>query len=412
MILLLALACGVAVGNVYFPQAVTPSIASGLHISPASAAIVVTATQLGYTLGIFFLVPLGDRVRHRRLIVTLLLVTGLALLAASAAPSLTVLTTAGTLAGATTVVAPIIGPMAARLVSSSRHGATSGALLSGSLGGMLLSRALGGPVSQWLGWRAGYLIIATLTLSLAVLLWRRLPELAPATSHRYPALLAQSLAALRTEPELRRSCLYQAALFGGFCAVWTGVALLLTSPVYHLGATAVGMLALVNAGTMVATPLAGRSADSRGPGVVNLVSMAGVILAAVVLAGGIAGGRLGMTALVLGSLLLDVAMQSGMVANQVRNYALRPEARSRLNTAYMTCAYSGGALGSWLGARSFARFGWLGVCALTGLLAAAAGAYHLVSRRERAACYPDARASGSEAGEVRESDHSGAVPQL
>jgi predicted MFS family arabinose efflux permease len=381
MILLLAMACGVAVGNVYFPQAVIGSIATGLHVSPGSAAIVVAATQIGYTLGIFFLVPLGDRVRHRTLIVTLLLLTGLGLLAAAAAPNLTVLTGAGTLIGATTVVAPIIGPMAAGLVPRDQHGATSGTLLSGSLGGMLLSRAFGGPLSQWLGWRAGYAIAGVITVMMALVLLCKLPaprpSMAPSAAHRYPRLLAQSLAVLRTEPELRRSCVYQASLFAGFTATWTGVALLLTGPVYHLGATAVGMLALVNAGTMIATPLAGRYADRHGPGIVNLLSMTGVILAAFLLAGGLAGGVLGLAALVAGSLLLDVAMQSGMVANQVRNYALRPRARSRVNTAYMTCAYCGGAAGSWLGARSFAHFGWLGVCGLTFLLASAVLIYHV-----------------------------------
>ena len=282
--------------------------------------------------------------------------------------------------------------MAAGLVPAGRRGATSGALLSGSLGGMLLSRAFGGPLSQWLGWRAGYAVAGLLTLAMALVLLRRLPSTAPTSTRRYPALLAESLALLVTESELRRSGLYQAALFAGFTATWTGVALLLAGPAYHLGATAVGMLALVNAGTMVATPLAGRSADRRGPGIVNLLSMAGAIVAAMVLAGGAAGGAFGLAALVAGTLLLDVAMQSGMVANQVRNYALRPQARSRLNTAYMTCAYAGGAAGSWLGARSFGHFGWLGVCALTGLLAAGVLVVHLRALLARQAA-PSAHAS-------------------
>ena len=275
------------------------------------------------------------------------------------------------------MVAPVIGPMAAGLVAERRRGAVSGALLSGSLGGMLLSRALGGPLSQWLGWRAGYLAMAVLTLACATLALRALPTTEPTTSRPYPALLAQSIAALAGEPELRRSSFYQATVFAAFSAVWTGVALLLTGPVYHLGTSAVGLLALVNAGTMVSTPAAGRWADRRGPDAVNLVAMLGVVGAAVVLAGGDVGGAGGMAALVAGSLLLDVAMQAGMVANQVRNYRLRPEARSRVNTAYMTCAYCGGAAGSWLGAQTFGAFGWIGVCAVAAVLAGAALARHV-----------------------------------
>ncbi|MGP4003010.1 MFS transporter [Streptomyces sp. 8N706] len=378
-ILLLALTCGVAVGNVYFPQAISPLVATGLHVSPDSAALVLTAAQFGYAAGIFLLVPLGDRFPHRPLIITLLGLTGLGLLAASAAPALPPLIGASALIGSTTVVAPIVGPMAAGLVADDRRGVVSGTLLSGSIGGMLLSRALGGTIGEWLGWRAPYLMAAALALSIATLLTRTLPTTVPPSRQQYPALLAEPLRLLRTEPELRRSCYYQATVFAGFSAVWTSIALLLTSSIYDMSAQAVGVLAFVNAGTMFCTPVAGRQVDRRGPDVVNLVCMLGVIASAVVLAFGSLGGALGLAALALGTLLLDVGMQSGMVANQVRIYALRPTVRSRLNTAYMTCAYLGGSMGSWVGARAYTCFGWLGVCALVALLAAVALARHLAA---------------------------------
>jgi predicted MFS family arabinose efflux permease len=377
-VLLLAAVCGVAVGNVYFPQAVSPSIAAGLHVRPAAAAGIVSATQLGYTLGLFALVPLGDRLRHRRLVVSLLIITGCWLLTAAAAPGVGVLLAAGMLVGVSTVVAPVIGPMAAGLVAEQRRGAVSGMLLSGSLGGMLLSRALGGPLSQWLGWRAGYLAMGVLTFACAALAARLLPATERATGGSYLALPAQSIAVLAREPELRRSSFYQAMVFAAFSAAWTGVALLLTGPVYRLGTSAVGLLALVNAGTMVSTPAAGCWADRRGPDAVNLAAMLAVVCAVVVLAGGAVGGAYGIAALITGSLLLDVAMQAGMVANQVRNYRLRPEARSRVNTAYMTCAYCGGTIGSWLGAQAFDGFGWIGVCALAALLTGTALACHVL----------------------------------
>ncbi|WP_026412584.1 MFS transporter [Actinomadura oligospora] len=369
VILLLALTCGVAVGNVYFPQAISPAVASGLGVSPGAAAMVVTATQFGYAAGIFLLVPLGDRVPHRRLVVALLALTGLGLLAAGAAPGVTPLAAASAFVGAATVVAPVLGPMAAGLVASDRRGTVSGILLGGSIGGMLLSRTLGGFVGESLGWRAPYLAAAVLTLTSALVLARVLPRTRPSSRERYPSLLAASVRLLRAEPDLRRSCFYQAAIFGGFSAAWTGVALLLTSPAYGLTTRAVGLLALVNAATMFCTPLAGRLADRRGPDLVNRVSMLAVAASALVLAFGGLGGTTGLAALVAGFLVLDVAMQSGMVANQVRIYALRDSERSRLNTAYMTCAYLGGSLGSWLGANAFARFGWNGVCVLVAVLA-------------------------------------------
>ncbi|MGW1913442.1 MFS transporter [Streptomyces sp. NPDC002076] len=368
LVALLALACGVAVGNVYFPQAVAPLAAAGLGVSPGTAAGVVTATQFGYAAGIFLLVPLGDRLPPRPLLVTLLTLTGLGLCAAAAAPALPPLLVASVLVGASTVIAPLAGPLAAGLVPPERRGVVGGTLLSGALAGMLLSRTAGGALGDRLGWRAPYVLAALLTLAVALLLARALPSTTAPSRQRYLRLLAEPVRLLFTEPALRRSSFYQAAVFAGFSAVWTGVALLLTGPRYGLGADAVGLLALVNAVTMLVTPVAGRLVDRRGADAVNLVCFLLVLASAAVLALGDLGGTPGLLSLVAGTLLLDVGMQSGMVANQVRVYALAADVRSRLNTAYMTCAYLGGSLGSWLGSRAYAGYGWSGVCALVALL--------------------------------------------
>ncbi|GAA0612844.1 MFS transporter [Streptomyces crystallinus] len=377
--LILALTCAVAVGNIYFPQAVIPLIAEGLHVSPGTASLAVTATQIGYTAGMLLLVPLGDRLPPRSFLVTLLALTSLGLLVAGCAPGLPLLVAASALIGLTTVAAQVVGPLAAGLVAADRRGAVIGTLLSGSIGGMLLARAFSGSLGEWLGWRAPYLAAAAVTLLLAGVVALNVPMTTPSTRQPYPALLAASLRLLRTEPDLRRSCFYQALVFAGFSAVWTCLALLLNGPSYGMGAQAVGLLALVGGATMLCTPLAGRLVDRHGPDPVNLVSMLGVLVSAGVLAAGVLGGVPGMTALVVGTLLLDIAMQSGMVANHARVYALRPDARSRLNTAYMTCAYLGGSVGSWLGVRVYGRAGWQAVCALVALLTALALARHLMA---------------------------------
>lgn len=381
MLWLLAVACGAAVGNVYFPQAVTPLVAEGLRMAPDQAALVVTAVQIGYASGIFLLVPLGDRVPYRPLIATLFAVTGLGLATAGLAPSFGPLFAAGVAVGVTTVIAPIVGPMVAGMVAPDRRGAASGTMLAGSIGGMLLARTFSGVLGEWLDWRAPYLVASGLAVVMAVALWRALPRTEPHTRQSYPDLLREPLRLLRSEPELRRSCWYQAMIFGAFSAVWGSVALLLTGPTYGYGAQAVGLLALVNAATMIATPIAGRIVDRRGSDPVNLVCMLAVIGSAAVLAVGNAGGIGGLVALVVGTLVLDVAMQCGMVANSIRMYALSDTHRGRLNTAYMTCGYLGGAVGSWLGVRAYSEFGWRGVCALVALMAFAALARHVVRQR-------------------------------
>ncbi|MQY16231.1 putative transporter [Streptomyces sp. RB5] len=390
--LLLSLTCGVAVGNIYFPQAIVPLIAAGLDTSPGSASLAVTATQAGYTAGMFLLVPLGDRLRHRPYLVVLLCLTGAGLLAAGCAPSLPVLVAASALVGLTTVAAQIVGPLAAGLVADERRGAVIGTLLSGSIGGMLLARTFSGTLGEWLSWRAPYLAAASVVLVLAAVLSRTLPSTTPSTSRPYPSLLAEPLRLLLAERALRRSCVYQATVFAGFSAVWTAVALLLTGPAYGLGAESVGLLALVGAATMLATPRAGRLVDRHGPDRMTAACVVAVLTSAAVLLPGTLGAAPGLAALIAGTLLLDVAMQSGMVANQSRVYAIDANARSRLNTAYMTCAYLGGTAGSWLGAHAYVTAGWPGVCGLLATLATTALTYHGATRRrqfsEARPCHP------------------------
>ena len=385
LILLLSVACGVAVANIYFPQAISPLIADDLDVSPASAAVVVTCAQLGYAAGLFLLVPLGDRLRHRGLVTTLLLVTSVGLVLAGAADSLPVLAVASALVGLTTVVPQILIPMAAGLTDPEHRGAVTGTLLSGLIGGILLARTFSGTLGEWLGWRAPYLVAAGLVLILTLALAVALPHTTPSTDQRYPALIAASLHLLRTEPLLRRSCQYQVLVFAAFSAAWTALALYVTGPHYDLGTPAVGVIALVGAASMFATPVAGRRVDRLGPDPVNLVCMVGAIAAGALLLTGHLGGAVGLVGLGAGMLLLDVAMQSGQVANQARIFALRPEARSRLNTAYMTCAFLGGSAGSWLGVRAYSAFGWNGVCGLVALLAGLALLRHVLRDRQTTA---------------------------
>lgn len=369
-ILLLAAACGVAVANIYFPQAITPLIARGLRVSPGSATLVATAAQAGYAAGIFLLVPLGDRLRHRLLIVTLLLLTGAGLGAAALAPSLAVLIAASAAIGITTVVPQILLPMTAGLVSPGQRAAVTGTLLSGLLAGVLLARAFSGTLGAWLGWRAPYGICAALAIVLAAVMTRAVPDTTPATGHGYSSLLATALRLMRTQPALRRSCLNQASMFAGFTAAWTTLPLLVTGPHLRLSTAAAGLIALAGAGSVLVTPYAGRYIDRRGPDPVNRYCCTLAIAAAAILLAGTAGRATAIPVLITGMLLLDSAIQSGQVANQARIFALAPHYRSRLNTAYMTCAFLGGSAGSWLGVRAYQDLGWPGVCALAAALAA------------------------------------------
>jgi predicted MFS family arabinose efflux permease len=378
----MAAACGVSVANVYFPQAVSPLIAARFGVAPATAALVATAAQLGYAAGLFLLVPLGDRVRYRRLTLVLLLLTAAGLGVAGCAPSLGILVAAGACVGVTTVVPQLLLPMAAGLAPPGRQAAVTGTLLSGLLAGILLARTFSGSLGGWLGWQAPYLVAAGLALLTAAALLPVIPDRAPPSTQPYRELLATSLRLLRTEPALRHSCLNQALLFGAFSAAWTTVALLLTGPAYRLPTSAVGLIALVGAGSVFATPAAGRRIDRTGPGPVNRACFIGAIAAAGLLCLALVRDAAGLAGLAAGLLLLDVAVQCGQAANQARIFALPGELRARRNTAYMTCAFLGGTAGSWLGLRAYQLLGWAGVPLLVAVAAAVALAAQLRARQE------------------------------
>jgi len=377
-LLILSIACGVSVATIYFPQAITLLIAADLHVPAEAAALVVTTAQLGYALGLLLLVPLGDRLPHRPLVATLLTLTAAALLIASQAPTLPVLAAASMVTGLTTVVPQILLPMAAGLSPPERRGAVTGTLFSGLLAGILLARTFGGFLGEHLGWRGPYVVAASVLLVFAVLLGFVLPKTAPTSSQRYPSLLAAAFILFRDEPELRRSCLYQALMFGGFTAAWTSLALLLGGPTYGLGGQAVGLIALAGAASVFCTPMAGRLIDRKGSDFVSPLAFLSAIVAAVILLGGGLGGIAGLLALTAGMLLLDIAVQCGQIANQARVFAVRPDARSRLNTAYMTCVFLGGSAGSWIGVKIYGQCGWPGVCALIAITTTVALVRHAV----------------------------------
>ena len=382
--LVLAAASGVGVGNIYFVQALTPLIAADLRVGPGTAAAVVTATQAGYTVGICLVAPLGDRFCPRRLALTLFTLSGVALAVAGSMPDVALLAAAASVVGITSVGVQVLAAAAAGMAPDARRGTVLGVLLGGSIGGMLLARGAAGVLGEWLGWRAPYAVAAAVTLVATLALMVALRGSPAARSNiAYPRLVAEPLRLLAVEPELRRSCIYQALGFASFTAFWTAAALLLSGPAYGLGASAVGLLALVGAATIVCAPLAGRQVDRLGADTVNAASMLGLLAAAAVLTVGAAGGTVGLTALIAGALILDVAMQSGMVANSVRIFGIRPETRSRMNTAYMTCAYFAGTIGSLLGAQTYRFGGWPAVCALMALLAALSLGHLTVDRCRR-----------------------------
>jgi predicted MFS family arabinose efflux permease len=381
LLLLLAAAAGVMVANIYYNQPMLGLLAREFGVSGADVALVPVLTQVGYALGLLLLSPLGDRAERKRLILTTAGALTCALVATTLAPSLTVLAAASLLVGLLATVTQQVVPLAAQLSPEQRRGRSVGVVMMGLLLGILLARTLSGFVAGLAGWRASFAVATALTLAMTVLLALRLPVVPPMVKLSYPRLLRSLLDLFLAHPVLRRVALIQALLFGAFSAFWSVLALKLEAPPLHLGSSVAGMFGIIGAAGALMAPLAGRIADRRGPGFL-------VVAGALAVGGAFVPMLLWQDSLVVlavGVLVMDVGAQATMVSNQTRIYALDAAARSRLNTVYMTLMFAGGAIGSALGARAWAGWGWTGICVLGAVMGLAAAAVELSAARRRGA---------------------------
>ncbi len=353
-------ATGVIIANNYYAQPLEAAIAEAFHVTSSAVGAVLTAIQLSYAVGLALLVPLGDLLERRRLVVTMLTVTVLGQVVVAASPALAVLASAACVVALTSVAAQILVPFAAHLARDGEQGKTISTVMSGLLVGVLLSRVVAGVVAQALGWRSVFLLGAALTAVAVAALWRALPVLEPATRLRYPALLRSVLTLLREEPVLRWRIVYSASSYAAFGAIWTSIGFLLARPPHNLPEGAIGLFSLFGVAGALAARGAGKLAD-RGWAHWTV----GVALALTALSMLLVGaGAVSLVALAIGLVIFDAGVQGTHISNQTIIYALRPDARSRVNSAYMTAYFLGGATGSGLSALIYATHGWIGVCVL------------------------------------------------
>ncbi|MFE0920475.1 MFS transporter [Streptomyces nigra] len=381
LVALLAVASGMTVANLYYAQPLLSTLSGVFHTSTATAGTLITLTQVGYVVGMLFLVPLGDRLEKRNLITVLLTVTTFSLLAAGLATSFPMLLIASLVSGATSVVAQILVPFAASLASDHARGRIVGRVMSGLLTGILLSRTLSSLVSNLAGWRVVFLGSAALMAVLAVALRTALPQHAPTTTLTYHYVLRSTFRLVRTHPALVRRGLYQAAMFGAFSAFWTTVSFVLTGPRFHYSSVGVGVFALVGAAGAAVAPFAGRWADR---GLVR--PMTGIAFVVATLAFALAGfGGHSVILLAVAAILIDVAVQASLILGQHTVYQLDPTARARLNSAFIAMFFAGGAAGSQLGSLVYHAGGWTALSLLGGVLPIVALLYWSTERRARTA---------------------------
>ncbi|WP_235032303.1 MFS transporter [Actinacidiphila yanglinensis] len=362
LVILFAVACGAAVANVYFSQPLLVTIGHDLAIGPALVGSVVTLTQVGYGLGLLFLVPLGDVADRRRLIVAHLLFLVVALAVVATARTAAVLLVGMAATGMLAVVTQTLVAFAASLAPPAGRGRVVGVVTSGVVVGILLARTASGLLADLAGWRSVYLASATLTALLALVLYRVLPRRgdAPPTALRYGQLLRSTIALFTCERLLRIRALLGLLIFAAFSTLWSSVALPLSGAPYFLSHSEIGAFGLIGVAGALAANAAGRLND-RGLSR-RTTGIALALLAASWLP--LAFTRSSLWALAAGVILLDLAVQAVHVTNQTLIYALHPEAGSRLIGGYMVFYSIGSATGALAATSLYAVAGWGAVCAL------------------------------------------------
>lgn len=355
--LLFAIAGGAAVGNLYWAQPLLGVIADSFGISTGSAGLLVTLTQVGYALGVFFIVPLGDIVNRKRAIPLLMVLSALSLGASAWAPTFSVLLVTLALVGATTVAGQLLTPLAGDLATDEQRGRVLGMVASGLILGLLISRAISGIVADLLGWRVVYVAAAGLMLVMAVLLARFLPALEPREKVAYGRLLRSVLSTVRRNRTVRATMLIGASTMCVFTMFWTGLTFLLSADPFSFSAAQIGLVSLIGIAGAISAMRVGRLFD-RGLS----VPAVGIALLVTLFALAISGaGASSLFVVLISVAVFSVGVQAVQVLVQTRMLSIDPAARSRLNTVFVVGNFVGGAIGSALAGAFWQAGGWPGL---------------------------------------------------
>ncbi len=367
---LITIGCGVIVANLYYCQPLLGEFSRFFHVSEESASFVNICSQMGYGLGLFFIVPLGDMLARRGLLIWMHLLAAVTLLGVSFSPNISWLYFFSICVGITSTACQVFIPLAMHLASDNERGKVLGTILGGLLTGILLSRSLSGFVADHFGWQSVYFISAFFMVIMTFLIWKYIPGEEPYFKGSYWKLMKSLFSLFKEQKVIRESAWIGACLFGAISVFWATMAFFLEKPPYGYSLSVIGLFGIIGAGGALVAPFIGKITDKHGP---FKPMKAGIFL---MLAGYfiLLDATAGIALMIIGIVMIDMGLQATHIPNLSRNYSLLPEARTRLNTIYMTFFFIGGTIGSSLGSIAWNKSGWTGVC-ISGIAMVALGAF-------------------------------------
>ncbi|MEH1799016.1 MAG: MFS transporter [Nostoc sp.] len=352
-VLIMAIAAGVCVANIYYNQPILKDIASSFGVSESEAGSISVLSQVGYGFGLFFLIPLGDKINKKKLILCLMICLFFLLIFMTFSQNIIQVWILSVAIGIATVSAQVILPLAAS-IDRVTTGKTVGNIFTGLLIGILGARVFSGYIAEWLSWRYVYGFSAVIILIVIVLLNIYLPNIENEFNGYYLELLSSTLQQLKRFSLLREASLIGGLLFGVFCSFWTTLTFHLSGSPFNFQSDTIGMYGFVAIAGALMAPVFGKLAD-RGNSQRSLTIAVSMVIVSLVIAKIASNSALAIAVAVL---LLDVGVQAIQVTNVARIYTLDAKSNSRINTVYMTTYFIGGSVGTSIGLLCWNLGGW------------------------------------------------------
>lgn len=355
---MLSAAAAVVTANAYYVHPIIASVAGDFGVSATRIGMVPAFNQLALALGIFFLLPLGDRYSNRRL--TSIFVAGqfVAIAAMAFAQNFGVFVACSTVLGFFTIAPYLLPAYVSRRVLPTDLGRSTAVLTTGIIAGILIARAGAGFMGEYLGWRSVYFVAAALMLIISLILPLIMEEREPVPGPKisYPSLLKSMFPVVRSHPEILLSGAIQALGFGIFLAIWMGLGLHLTSAEMGYGTDVVGYLAIFSILNLLTTPRFGSWADRTGARkarlIISIVQFGGVCLFLPF------GNSLWLLCIPIA--LTNLVGPIIDITGRMTFLSAAPEVRTRLMTVYIGMMFTGGGIASWASTAIYDRAGWTG----------------------------------------------------
>lgn len=356
---MLAIMAGVSVANLYYCQPLLNMIREDLNLTEFEVNLMPVCTQVGYALGLLFIIPMGDMYNRRDTMKRCAMVLTASLIGIAVSRNIWILLSASFITGFFSVIPQMFMPFASLYSKPSEKERKVGMILSGLLIGILGSRVLSGFVGHALGWRAMYAIAAFAIMCMTRIIYPYFPNVEPTYNGRFVKLLMSIRTLAKTYPLSLLYSVRSGFAFGSFLGLWGCLAFRMKEAPFFVGSDVVGMLGICGiAGALTASNV-GKYVPRYG---VDRIHALGITLQLT------AWALLGAfhdtyTGIIVSIIIIDIGMQCIQLSNQSATMKLCPEATSRMNTIYMVTYFIGGSLGTFLAGTFWSLYGWMGTVA-------------------------------------------------